>query len=45
MKHADIVIVGAGRGGAQCAIALRHNGFTGTVAMIGREPEPPYAVF
>lgn len=42
MKHADIVIVGAGHGGAQCAIALRQNGFTGTVAMIGREPEPPY---
>lgn len=42
MKHADVVIVGAGHGGAQCAIALRQNGFTGTVAMIGREPEPPY---
>lgn len=42
MKHADVVIVGAGHGGAQCAIALRQNGFTGTVVMIGREPEPPY---
>jgi 3-phenylpropionate/trans-cinnamate dioxygenase ferredoxin reductase subunit len=42
MKHADVVIVGAGHGGAQCAIALRQNGFTGTIAMIGREPEPPY---
>jgi 3-phenylpropionate/trans-cinnamate dioxygenase ferredoxin reductase subunit len=42
MKHADVVIVGAGHGGAQCAIALRQNGFTGSVAMIGREPEPPY---
>jgi 3-phenylpropionate/trans-cinnamate dioxygenase ferredoxin reductase subunit len=42
MKHADVVIVGAGHGGAQCAIALRQHGFTGTVAMIGREPEPPY---
>jgi 3-phenylpropionate/trans-cinnamate dioxygenase ferredoxin reductase component len=40
--HADIVIVGAGHGGAQCAIALRQNGFTGSVLMIGREPEPPY---
>ena len=39
MKRADIVIVGAGHGGAQCAIALRQNGFTGSVAMIGREPE------
>jgi 3-phenylpropionate/trans-cinnamate dioxygenase ferredoxin reductase subunit len=42
MKQADVVIVGAGHGGAQCAIALRQNGFTGSVAMIGREPEPPY---
>src|ERR1700741_4480873 len=38
----DIVIVGAGHGGAQCAIALRQNGFTGSIALIGREPEPPY---
>ena len=42
MKQADVVIVGAGHGGAQCAIALRQNGFTGSIAMIGREPEPPY---
>lgn len=40
--HADVVIVGAGHGGAQCAIALRQNGFTGSIAIIGREPEPPY---
>ncbi len=42
MNQADVVIVGAGHGGAQCAIALRSNGFTGSIAMIGREPEPPY---
>ena len=42
MMKADVVIVGAGHGGAQCAIALRQNGFTGTIAMIGRETEPPY---
>jgi 3-phenylpropionate/trans-cinnamate dioxygenase ferredoxin reductase component len=40
--HAEIVIVGAGHGGAQCAIALRQNGFAGSIAMIGRESEPPY---
>ncbi|MFD1104628.1 NAD(P)/FAD-dependent oxidoreductase [Sphingobium olei] len=40
--QADVIIVGAGHGGAQCAIALRQNGFSGTIAMIGREPEPPY---
>ncbi len=42
MSGADVVIVGAGHGGAQCAIALRQNGFEGTVTMIGRESEPPY---
>ena len=39
---ADVVIVGAGHGGAQCALMLRQSGFTGTIAMIGRENEPPY---
>ncbi|MEZ0134256.1 MULTISPECIES: NAD(P)/FAD-dependent oxidoreductase [Novosphingobium] len=39
---ADVVIVGAGHGGAQCALALRQNGFTGTITVIGREPEHPY---
>jgi NAD(P)H-nitrite reductase len=42
MSGADVVIVGAGHAGAQAAIALRQNGFPGTIAMIGREPEPPY---
>lgn len=42
MSGADVVIVGAGHAGAQAAIALRMNGFTGTVTMIGRESEPPY---
>ncbi|WP_374410811.1 NAD(P)/FAD-dependent oxidoreductase [Novosphingobium colocasiae] len=42
MDKADVVIVGAGHGGAQCAIALRQNGFAGTIAVIGREPEYPY---
>lgn len=42
MDQADVVIVGAGHGGAQAAIALRQHGFEGTILMIGREPEPPY---
>lgn len=42
MRSADVVIVGAGHGGAQCAIALRQNGFTGTVTVVGRELEFPY---
>jgi 3-phenylpropionate/trans-cinnamate dioxygenase ferredoxin reductase subunit len=40
--QADVVIVGAGHGGAQCAIALRQQGFAGSIAVIGREPELPY---
>jgi len=42
MDKADVVIVGAGHGGAQAAIALRQNGFEGSILMIGREPELPY---
>jgi 3-phenylpropionate/trans-cinnamate dioxygenase ferredoxin reductase component len=42
MKHYDVVIVGAGHGGAQAAVVLRQQGFDGTIAMIGRENEPPY---
>jgi 3-phenylpropionate/trans-cinnamate dioxygenase ferredoxin reductase subunit len=42
MKAADVLIVGAGHGGAQAAIALRQNGFEGAILMIGREPELPY---
>jgi len=39
---AEVVIVGAGHGGAQVGIALRQNGFTGSIRVIGREPELPY---
>jgi 3-phenylpropionate/trans-cinnamate dioxygenase ferredoxin reductase component len=42
MDQADVIIVGAGHGGAQAAIALRQNGFDGTITVIGREPELPY---
>lgn len=41
-EHYDILIVGAGHGGAQAAIALRQAGFTGSIALIGDEPELPY---
>jgi len=40
-KH-DIVIVGTGHGGAQAAIALRQQGFEGTIALYGREQIAPY---
>ena len=42
MTRAGVVIVGAGHGGAQAAIALRQNGYVGQIAMVGREPEIPY---
>ena len=42
MDHYDVLIVGAGHGGAQAAIALRQGKFEGTVAVIGDEPELPY---
>ena len=38
----DVLIVGAGHGGAQAAIALRQAKFEGTIAVIGDEPETPY---
>jgi 3-phenylpropionate/trans-cinnamate dioxygenase ferredoxin reductase subunit len=38
----DIVIVGAGHGGAQAAIALRQRKFEGSIAVVGEEPELPY---
>ena len=42
MSDYDILIIGAGHGGAQAALALRQQKFTGTVAMLGDEAEPPY---
>ncbi len=42
MQKSDVVIVGAGHGGAQAAVVLRQSGFTGSITMIGREAEPPY---
>lgn len=42
MSRFDVVIVGAGHGGAQAAVALRQNKFEGSILMIGRDSEPPY---
>lgn len=41
-QRADVVIVGAGQGGAQTAIALRQQKFGGTILVLGAEPELPY---
>ncbi len=42
MRSFDIIIVGAGHGGAQAGVQLRQLGFTGSIAIIGDEPELPY---
>ena len=42
MKQFDILIVGAGHGGAQAAILLRQHGFAGSIGLVGAEPELPY---
>lgn len=42
LNHYDVLIVGAGHGGAQAALMLRQQKFEGTIALLGDEPEPPY---
>ncbi|GGW52568.1 FAD-dependent oxidoreductase [Streptomyces caelestis] len=37
-----VVVAGAGMAGVQTAVALREQGFTGTVILIGAEPHQPY---
>ncbi|MFT4046439.1 MAG: FAD-dependent oxidoreductase [Solimonas sp.] len=39
---ADVVIVGAGQAGGEVASALRQQGFTGSVVLLGDEPYVPY---
>ena len=38
----DVLIVGSGHAGAHAAICLRQNGFSGSIAICGREEVPPY---
>ncbi len=40
--RADVVVVGAGQGGAQVAMALRQLKFAGSIVVVGAEPELPY---
>lgn len=42
MAHYDVLIVGAGHGGCAAAAALRQQKFTGSIALIGDETDPPY---
>jgi len=41
-EHYDVVIVGAGHGGAQLALSLRQLKYTGSILLVGEEPHPPY---
>jgi len=41
-QRRDVVIVGAGHGGAAAAIALRQRKFAGSIAVLGAEPDLPY---
>lgn len=38
----DCIIVGGGHGGAQAAALLRQQGFSGSIAILTDEPDPPY---
>lgn len=42
MSNYDVIIVGTGHAGAQAAVALRQQGFTGSILMIGEELHFPY---
>jgi 3-phenylpropionate/trans-cinnamate dioxygenase ferredoxin reductase subunit len=42
MMRFDVLIVGAGHAGSQCAIALRQLKFEGTIGVVGEEPDLPY---
>jgi 3-phenylpropionate/trans-cinnamate dioxygenase ferredoxin reductase subunit len=42
LRHYDVLIVGSGHGGVQTATALRHLGYSGTVAIVTSETDPPY---
>jgi len=42
VRHFDCLIIGGGHAGAQSAILLRQQKFTGTIGLIGAEPDLPY---
>ncbi|HQT38523.1 MAG TPA: FAD-dependent oxidoreductase [Acidocella sp.] len=39
---AGVVVIGAGQAGGRAVEALRAQGFSGAITLIGGEPEPPY---
>lgn len=42
MPYSDVLIVGSGHGGAQAAIALRQQGFSGSIRIATEEADFPY---
>lgn len=42
MLNIDVLIVGGGHAGVQTAIALRREGFGGSILIVGSEPDLPY---
>ncbi|MED7954062.1 FAD-dependent oxidoreductase [Streptomyces sp. BE20] len=38
----QVVVVGAGLAGAQCALVLRRDGWQGRIVLVGAEPHAPY---
>lgn len=42
MTDVDVLIVGGGMAGANCARHLREEGFGGSILLVGREVDPPY---
>ncbi|HVE67978.1 MAG TPA: FAD-dependent oxidoreductase [Solirubrobacteraceae bacterium] len=41
-RHVDVLLIGGGIAAGNCARHLREEGFEGSVALVGREPDPPY---
>jgi 3-phenylpropionate/trans-cinnamate dioxygenase ferredoxin reductase component len=42
-RHVDVLLCGGGLASANCARWLREEDFTGSVLLVGREPDPPYS--
>jgi 3-phenylpropionate/trans-cinnamate dioxygenase ferredoxin reductase subunit len=41
-RRADVLLIGGGVASAACAAELREQGFTGSILLVGREPDGPY---
>ncbi len=42
IEQTDVLLVGGGVASVRCARALRRNGFTGSILLVGLEPDIPY---